>query len=364
MNSFPIEGLSAEVYTVPTDRPESDGTLEWKETTMVLVRIKGGGREGLGYTYGHAAIAHIIEPLLAQVIKGRDAMDPSAIQTTMIAKIRNNGQCGLAMMALSAVDIAVWDLKAKLLELPLCKLLGQEHEGMKIYGSGGFTSYTDREIKDQLSGWASQGISAVKIKVGRDDKADKHRVAIAREAMGDKIELYVDANGAYSAWQAITQAKYFTAFGANWLEEPVPAEFPDQLSFIRQSLAGRIRVVAGEYGYRLSDFRSLLETRAVDVLQADATRCGGITGFLKAGTLAETFRVPLSSHCAPSIHLHAALTLPSFSIGEYFHDHTLIEHLLFEGASLPRNGYLYPDLSRPGLGLSFKEQDAEKFRVA
>ena len=291
-------------------------------------------------------------------------MDVMAIQTAMIRQIRNNGQAGLAMMAVSAVDMALWDLKARLLGLPLCRLLGQEHESMLIYGSGGFTSYTDNELRQQLQGWAEQGIGSVKIKVGRDMEADRTRVGVARDAIGEKTALFVDANGAYTVSEALDQAQLFSRYGVDWLEEPVPAQFREQLHLIRQRLGGGMRIVAGEYGYTLTDFRDLLEARAVDVLQADATRCGGITGFLKAGHLCEAWHVPLSSHCAPSAHLHAALALAFFSIGEYFYDHVRIERLLFDGAAVPRDGVIYPDLSRPGLGLTFRDSEAEVYRCA
>ena len=362
MSSY-VQELRVSAYQIPTDVPESDGTLEWRDTTMVVVHIRCGDGVGVGYTYADASVVRIIESMLSEVVRGRDPMDVMAIQGAMIRKIRNNGWNGLAMMAVSAVDIALWDLKAKLLNLPLCRLLGQEQAGLRIYGSGGFTSYTDRELRDQLEGWIGQGIGEVKIKVGRDLQADPHRVVVARDAIGQKPALYVDANGAYTVNEALEQARIFSRFGVSWLEEPVPAEYTEQLRFIREGLSGSMRVVAGEYGYTLNDFRLLLEAGAVDVLQADATRCGGITGFLKAGRLAEAHRVPLSSHCAPSLHLHPALSLAGFSVAEYFHDHVRIEEQLFDGVNGPREGRLFPDLSRPGLGLVFREEEAEKYRV-
>jgi L-alanine-DL-glutamate epimerase-like enolase superfamily enzyme len=359
-----VDDILVSAYTIPTDKPESDGTLEWKETTMILVKVRADGKEGIGYTYGDVAIAELIGTLLSPLVLEHDPMNVMALQSSMIKHIRNNGQSGLAMMAVSALDIGLWDLKAKILDLPLCRLLGQEREGMPIYGSGGFTSYTDQELRDQFQGWVKQGITAVKMKVGRDQAADEHRVGVAREAIGENIGLYVDANGAYTVSEALTQAQLFSGYDVDWLEEPVPAELREQLYLIRQQLSGGMRIVAGEYGYTLSDFRTLLEAGAVDVLQADATRCGGITGFLKAGHLCEAFRVPLSSHCAPSIHLHAALSLPCFAIAEYFHDHVLIEQSLFDGLGRIRNGRLFPDLSKPGMGLIFKDKDAQAYRVA
>jgi len=360
----PVSELQVSAYTIPTDKPESDGTLEWKETTMILVKIRCGDEEGIGYTYGDVAIVEAINSMLTRLVVGHDPMDIPAIHTACVRQIRNNGQSGLAMMAVSAVDIALWDLKSKLLDQPLCRLLGQERDAMPVYGSGGFTSYTDEELRDQFSGWVGQGIKAVKMKVGRDPAADERRVSAAREAIGEKTGLFVDANAAYTVSEALTQAQVFSGYDIDWLEEPVPAEARRQLHVIREQLSGGMRIVAGEYGYTLADFRNLLEADAVDVLQADATRCGGITGFLKAGHLCEAFRIPFSSHCAPSLHLHPALSLACFSIAEYFHDHIRIERALFEGVGELRDGALVPDLTRPGLGLVFKDREAQQYRVA
>jgi L-alanine-DL-glutamate epimerase-like enolase superfamily enzyme len=359
-----VTNLQVSVYTIPTDKPESDGTLEWKATTMVLVTVWSGDFRGIGYTYADAAVGNLIGSVLREVVVGRDVMDVVAIQTAMVKKIRNNGQCGMAMMAVSAVDIALWDLKARILGLPLCRLLGMERVGIKIYGSGGFTSYSDEELREQVARWVEKGIRAVKIKVGRDIKADERRVGAVRDAIEAWTGLYVDANGAYTVNEAVAQAELFSRYGVDWLEEPVPAVEREQLILIRRQVGGAMRIVAGEYGYHLNDFRVLLQAGAVDVLQADATRCGGITGFLKAGHLCEAFRVPLSSHCAPAVHLHVGLALACFSIAEYFHDHVRIEEGVFDGVSMPRDGQLFPDLSQPGLGLVFKERAAEAYRVA
>ena len=124
-----------------------------------------------------------------------------------------------------------------------------------------------------------------------------------------------------------------------------------------------MNIVAGEYGYNLPYFEKMLDSEAVDILQADATRCGGISGFLKAGFLCEAYQLPFSSHCAAALHLHPALTMPCFYIAEYFHDHSRIEEMLFDGIQKPLCGKMKPDLSRPGFGIEFKYADAEKYKV-
>ncbi len=358
-----ITGLSVSGYTVPTDSPESDGTLNWDTTTIVLVELQAGNVSALGYTYADGSITTLINKRLRPMIIDKNPFENGKIVDNLLAAIRNDGHCGLAYMAVSAIDIALWDLKARLLGLPLALLLEKVKEKALIYGSGGFTSYSDKQLEKQLGGWANEGITAVKMKIGRHPEDDPHRIKVARTAIGPNTDLFVDANGAYLAKQAIAIADKFIANKVSWFEEPVSSDNLTDLAFIKQHLPSGINVAAGEYGFAPGYFLNMLMHNAVDVLQADATRCGGITGFLKAGTLCDTFQLPFSFHCAPSVHLHAALALPNFYIGEYFHDHVRIEKMFFDGAVKPKNGYLSPDLSSPGLGLVFKRQDVEKYKI-
>lgn len=363
IESTEVQDLKVSAYTIPTSSPESDGTAKWNSTTLIFVEIHAAGKKGIGYTYANVATATLIDKMLKEVVSGMDAMNIPHINTKMIQRIRNEGTCGIAMMAVSAVDSALWDLKAKLLNTPLCALLGKVHDKMLIYGSGGFTSYNKEQLQKQFKCWVEEGIKNVKMKIGRKPGKDVERVHQAREAIGDDVNLFVDANGAYTEKFAVEKGYQFSQYDVSWFEEPVSSDNVNGLNFIRDHIHPSISIAAGEYGYNISYFRKMLEAKAVDVLQADATRCGGITGFLKAGYLAESFQIPFSSHCAPALHLHAALALPSFYIAEYFYDHVRIEKMLFDGVSPPEDGYLKPDLSRPGLGLEFKYKDAEKYKI-
>ena len=349
-------------YTVPTDGPESDGTLTWDSTTMVLVELEAGGKTGLGYTYADASVARLIDKTLRKVVEGEDAMQIPAIWQKMVAHIRNNGNSGLTHMAIAAIDIALWDLKAKLLDLPLASLLGMAKNDMLLYGSGGFTSYSVERLQKQLGGWVDAGIGFVKMKIGREPEQDVARAKAAKEAIGEGT-LFVDANGAYSAKQAIALAHEFDALGVTWFEEPVSSDDLAGLRFIREHAPRAMNIAAGEYGFNLTYFERMLDAGAVDVLQADATRCGGITGFLRAGAVCLAHHLPFSSHCAPALHLHPALALPNFHIAEYFYDHVRIEKMFFDEVPEPKNGKLAPDLSRPGLGLDFKRKDAVKYEL-
>jgi L-alanine-DL-glutamate epimerase-like enolase superfamily enzyme len=358
-----ISKLDVYAYKIPTDAPEADGTATWNSTTLILVQLQAGGKSGIGYSYANEATAFFIDKTLKHLVLGKNAFDIPGINLFLTQQIRNSGTCGITMMAISAVDNALWNLKAKLLNVPLCLLLGKVKDEMLIYGSGGFTSYNKQQLQNQFSDWAKQGIRYMKMKIGTHPQDDVGRVKNAREAIGDDAHLMVDANGAYSAKQALEKAQQFGEYNVMWFEEPVSSDNLEGLRFIREQAPAQMNIAAGEYGYNVPYFEAMLHANAVDILQADATRCGGITNFLKAGYLAEAHQLPFSSHCAPALHLHAALSLPSFFISEYFHDHVRIENMLFDGISSPVDGLLKPDLTRPGLGLEFKFKDAEKYKI-
>ena len=359
-----IDGVTVAAYKIPTDAPESDGTCEWDSTTIVIVEVSGGGKSGLGYTYADAATAQLINDSLKNVVIGRDAMSVQSCWNAMVHSIRNLGRPGICSMAISAIDAALWDLKARLLDLPLVTLLGKVREQLPIYGSGGFTSYKIDKLCAQLRGWVEQGIPRVKMKIGRDTRADPARVAAARKAIGEHAELLVDANGAYSHKQALAQSKVFGESGVSWLEEPVSSDDLEGLRFIRERAPAGMEIAAGEYGYDSNYFARMIAASAVDVLQADASRCGGITGFMQVAALCDAHHLPLSTHCAPALHVHAGCAVPAFRHAEYFHDHVRIERMFFDGNPVPVAGALAPDLSRPGIGLELKRPDIDRYRTA
>ncbi len=199
------------------------------------------------------------------------------------------------------------------------------------------------------------------MKVGRDTQKDLLRVEVAREAIGPEAGLYVDANGAYSRKQALSQAERFQDFDVHWFEEPVSSDDLDGLRLIRDRAPAGMQIAAGEYGYDIFYFRRMLAAGSIDVQQADITRCGGVTGFLQVAALCQAYNVPLSGHTAPSLHAHVACAVPCFKNLEYFHDHVRIESEFFDGFLKPVNGELRPDLSRPGNGLELKLADVRRF---
>lgn len=362
-SAAPIENVSAHAYRIPTDQPESDGTLEWTSTTLVVVHVNAGGRRGLGYTYGHSLAAHLINGELASLLQGRDAFATADCWDAMVRAMRNIGAPGICSMAISAADNALWDLKGKLLNAPLVSVIGQARQRVPAYGSGGFTSYSVAQLQKQLSDWVGAGLRCVKMKIGRRPEEDVPRVKAVRDAIGEGPEIFVDANGAYARKLALRQARALGDLGVSWLEEPVSSEDLAGLKLLRDRVPAGMELTAGEYGYDSVYFRRMCAAGAVDVLQADATRCKGITGFLRAAAIADAFLLPLSSHCAPSLHLHVCCAAPRVRHMEYFHDHVRIEHMLFDGALSPVGGEIEPDLGRPGLGLELKEADARRFAV-
>jgi len=354
---------SVSFYTIPTDAPEADGTFSWESTSMVLVQLECGSVRSLGYTYADAGTAAAAHKLVKEAVVGSDPHCHAATLQKMLRRIRNLGETGIAMMAVSAIDNALWDLRARLADLPLVSLLGQVRHGIPVYGSGGFTSYNDQQLSEQLGGWAAKGFARVKMKIGTHPEQDPDRVAVARRAIGDECNLFVDANGAYTVTQAIDLGHRFAERGVGWFEEPVSSDHLIGLNQIRQRAPLGMDVAAGEYGYTAWYFRAMLEAQAVTVLQADCTRCGGVSGFLDAAALCWAHNVPLSSHCGPSMHLHVCCSVPRAVHMEFFHDHARIERMFFDGFCEPVDGCMYPDLSRPGIGLDLKERDAEKFKA-
>ena len=329
-----------------------------------MVHAHAGHCTGLGYTYADLATGKLIESKLAGVVRGLDAAAPRHAWLEMVKSIRNLGRPGICSMAISAVDVALWDLNARLLDTPLCGLLGGAHEAVPVYGSGGFTNYSDERLQEQLACWVSEGIPRVKIKVGSSPSRDPRRVGLAREAIGAESELFVDANGAYERKQALALAHQFRQEGGvSWFEEPVSSDDLAGLRLLRDRGPTGMAIAAGEYGYDGPYFERMLAAESVDVLQADVTRCGGVTGMLAAAAICEARNVPFSCHCAPAIHTHVAAAVTNLLHIEYFHDHARIERMLFDGLPRLHDGALWPDHSRPGMGLEFRRQDAQVYAV-
>lgn len=358
----PVEQVSARAFTVPTEDPEADGTLSWSSTTVVLAQATAGGHTGLGYSYAAGAAAPLIRDLLAEAVIGTDSLSPPAAWHRMREAVRNIGYPGIASSAISAVDVALWDLKARLHDVSLSTLLGRVRDRVPVYGSGGFTSYTNTQMERQLTAWMGQGIRGMKMKVGSEPDRDPERVNHARRVIGPKARLFVDANGAYTRKQALVLADTFARESAvSWFEEPVSSDDLEGLRLLRDRAPAGMDIAAGEYGYDLFYFRRMLEAGAVDVLQADVTRCGGITQLLRVGALCAAHGILLSAHTSPSIHAHVCAAIQPLAHVEYFHDHARVEGLLFDGLPPLVDGALCPDPTVPGMGMALCEEHAKRY---
>jgi L-alanine-DL-glutamate epimerase-like enolase superfamily enzyme len=358
-----VDRVEASAFTIPLEQSEADGTLRWDATTLVVVTVRAGDVVGTGYTYNAPATASVVADTLAGAVEGRDPMAVGAAWAVMARAVRNQGRRGVVSSAISAVDVALWDLKARLLGRSLVDLLGGYHDAVPAYGSGGFTSLTDDELADQLRGWVDDGLRAVKIKVGSDPDDDPRRVALARRVVGDDVALLVDANGAYHRKQALLLGERFAEHDVRWYEEPVSSDDLHGLRLLRDRAPAGMDVAAGEYGWDITHFRDLLAAGAVDCLQADVTRAGGITGVLRAAVLADAEGVDLSAHCAPQVSAHALTAVWHRRHLEYFADHSRIESLAFDGVLVPEDGALRPDRGRPGHGLDVRWADLDPYRV-
>lgn len=356
-----IEHLEVAAYTMPTQGPEADGTLSWDATTAVVVQVHGGGATGIGWTYSSPAAAAVIAHHLRDVVIGRGADDIPGAFEAMKRACRNYGTQGLIGQALSAVDVALWDLRARLRELPLSVMLGRCRAAVPIYGSGGFTNLDRSQLAEQVGQWRAAGCTAMKIKIGQDwgtdIERDLTRIGDLRELAGDAVDLMVDANGGYTTGQACRVGAELDRMGVIWFEEPVSSDDTDGLAAVRAAV--RCDVAAGEYAANSYDARRL--AAVVDCLQLDVTRCGGYSGWLAGAAVAAAHNLQVSAHCAPAVHVPVAAAVPNLRHLEYFIDHTRIEAELFDGVPVAIDGQLPVEVTRPGHGMTLAPA-AERYR--
>ncbi len=358
-----IEHIDVRAFEFPTEVPhESDGTATWHSTTLVLVELAAGGARSLGYSYIDRSAVALVEDVLAPCLVGADAFAGPALAGRMLRAVRNHGSRGVAACAIAAVDIALWDLRARLLDAPIANLMGHARGPVPVYASGGFTSTPLDALAREIERYVAAGHTRMKIKIGRPVAAALERARIARAAAGTSPELMVDGHGAFDPKEAIGLAAELADIGVVYFEEPVSSDDLEGLHLVRER--SPIAIAAGEYAYDPLYVRRMLEAGAVDIQQVDATRCLGFTGFLQADAICDAFARPLSAHCAPALHVYAGAAARRLVHVEQFYDHVRIEDMLFTGTPHVERGTLVTSSDAPGLGLALRPEVAARFAVA
>ena len=338
--------------------------------TSIFIRIKTDeGIEGFGIADPRPAhaIRVIVERELKELLIGQDPFNIEKIWNEMFWKIRNYGRKGVAIQALSATDVGLWDLKAKALGVPLYRLLNPMYDSVPVYGSGGWTNMTEEELIEEATGFVEQGFSKVKMKVGmnfgQEEREDIKRLAAVRKAVGDDIEIYVDANMGYNVKQAIRMTRIFEEYNVGWLEEPVLADNIEGLAEVTR--ASDIPIATGENEYTRHGFKELIAKRGADIIQPDVARVGGVTEWMKVAALADSFGLQIAPHGIPEVHLHLCMAIANLKVVEYFDGGwgSVGMANFFTEIPLPVNGMWTPFPDKPGLGFELDPDAVVKYRI-
>lgn len=358
-----IRTISSSLVRMPLEKAASFATREVTHRDYVLVRIADShGREGIGLTYAGSAAGSIVQEavnvLLGPMLIGTDAFMIEGLWDRMYREAILQGRAGSVMRALSAIDIALWDLNARSVGLPLWKYLGAHADGsVSCYASGGYygPKKTPRDLAAEMRGYAGRGFKAVKMKVGLlDPEQEEERVRLVREAIGPNIELFLDANNAWPDLRtAMRYLQRLERYAPGWIEEPFS---PDDIeSHARLGLATSIPVATGEIEAGRWRFKTLLDQRAAQMLQTDGVVCGGLTEWRRIASLASAYGVPVSPHAWHNVHVHFTAAVPNSPFVEYFVDDNIINmQPLLDRRLDPENGLIkLPE--DPGLGFNFNE---------
>ncbi|TPW27885.1 mandelate racemase/muconate lactonizing enzyme family protein [Martelella alba] len=352
-----IRKLDVHLVSTPIRGGFSDATRKVETIGFLIVRVTTDqGLEGLGVTYhevGGEATAELIRRSMAPRLIGRDPFDTEVIWSEFFHYLRGVGRKGLTYCALSAIDIALWDLKGKIVDLPIYRLIGGGRTKVPVYASGGWTSYSDDELLEEVTGMVGRGFRAVKFKVGSDGgtnpRRDAERVRKVREAVGPDIALMVDANNAFDAATAVQLANRIRDYDITLFEEPV---FADDMPGLQRFKRGTdIPLATGEHEYLKFGVRDLLLHQAADIIQVDGTRAGGYTEMIKCAALTQAWNVRFAPHAMENIHLQLAAAIPNTLFLERLLMFEDLTANVFDNAPVPIDGFMHvPDL--PGLGLT------------
>jgi L-alanine-DL-glutamate epimerase-like enolase superfamily enzyme len=361
-----ISSIRTQIVELPADEPLA-GAVENPKATRPFVTLQIGtddGVEGVGVTYFGGpltgALRLAVDQLGALVI-GADPLPVEKIAKTLRDAAGHAGAAGIFTLALSAIDMALWDIKGKALDLPLWKLLGGARERVPTYASGALMRGLplDRATASARR-LVEQGFRQMKMQLAlpgdTSPQREVERARAIRESVGPEITLMVDINQRWRVEQAIDIGRRIEGLGLAWLEDVTAAD--DFAGLARVTAALSTPVAGGEYVWGIVPFRHMLEARSVDIVMIDLVRVGGITQWLKVAGMAEAFNLPVVSHLIPEVHVHLIGAVPNGLTVEYM---PWLSRL-FESVPLPRNGELTMP-SSPGLGLTFDQDAIKRFRV-
>lgn len=366
MKDVRITDITTTLLRNPDAPGIQDATIRHAERgrSALFVHIKtDAGHEGLGV--GTPVAREIIERSLKPILINQDPLWIEKLWDDMFWRVRGFGRKGVAFCAISAIDIALWDLKAKLFGVPLYRLLGPYTDRVPIYGSGGWTSYSENELVHEQTGYVERGIPRVKMKVAKDfgksEAEDVRRLKAVRKAVGDDVEIYVDANNGYYAKQAIGMARHLAEYDVKWFEEPVLADDIAGLAAIARAIS--IPVATGEHEYTRYGFKELIAQGGADIVQPDIGRVGGVSEWMKVAHLAQAFNLPIAPHAVQLVHLHVACCIPNLRVVEYLGTVEEGDRVWYTEFPEPRDGYWSPYPDRPGLGLELSPEAVRKYAV-
>jgi L-alanine-DL-glutamate epimerase-like enolase superfamily enzyme len=359
-----INKVSAELYRVPVHREMHDAIREFSTLDVIFAHVETDeGPSGLGFTYniipyGAQEICTLIQRGVDSLIRGMDPFDGERVWYQMWRGLDWVGRGGIAVLAVAATDIALWDLKSKVAGRPLYQLLGGFREKVPVYNTdGGWLNHTVEQLVDETKKIVKAGFRGTKIKVGKDDPMeDVERLAAVRQVLGPNRTLMVDANERFTHAEAIKRAAMWEAFNLFWFEEPLPAE--DISGHAKVKAHTSIPIALGESLFNRQQFKDYIAADGVSIVQPDACRCGGITEWLKIAHMADCYGMQVSPHFVMELHLPLVAAVPNGLFVEYIpsFDAALREPLKLE------DGCFRPS-QNPGLGIDWARDKIEQYKV-
>jgi L-alanine-DL-glutamate epimerase-like enolase superfamily enzyme len=356
-----IEDVRTEWLRVPISPPIADATHVLRLMDLILVEVRAGDFRGssymLSFDYGPAVLRGLVDQELKRHIVGMDADNIRAVYEANLRVTEYIGREGVAMWGTAAIDVALWDLLARRLGVPASLLFGANTKAVPVYGSGGWISYTDEQLADEVSSYVSRGFAGVKIKIGGDEDRDVERVRSVRQAIGPHRKLMVDANQGLTLEHALRLARKLEDCHLDWFEEPFPKD--DLESYQRLSNATGIPLAAGEREFGVPPFRRLVAERCISVVQPDLLRVGGVTGWRQVAGLADSHLLRIAPHFYREYDVHLAAAEPNLIAIESF---DWLDPLLEEPFEVRDGLAAVPD--RPGFGVTFRQEAIREYRVS